>query len=126
MVHQKADESHADHDRPDAFVIAGLLTLLPTQCGTDGVLYRRQTSAEQAAAAYEAAVRALRPQARLVWAAMPPAATAPSGVRPVNPAVNKTRLGLTLTAGMNPRPCSTGFSARTFWRSIGFSSMLWF
>ncbi len=63
--------SQADHERPNPFVTAGLLMLLPTQCGSDGVLYRRQTSAMQAAAAYEAAVAALRPRARLVWHVVP-------------------------------------------------------
>src|SRR5262245_60362759 len=51
---------------------------------------------------------------------MPPGTRLPSGLRPVSPAVNRTRAGFTLTPGMKPRPRSTGRSARMSRRSMSF------
>ena len=61
----------ADAEAPDPVVLAGLLTLLPTQCGSDGRLYLRSRTAERAAERYEQAVQALRPRARLCWRVVP-------------------------------------------------------
>src|SRR2546428_2829449 len=63
-----------------------------------------------------------RSKVRCACGAMPPATRLPSGVRPVSPAVNKSRDGLTLTPGMKPRPLSTGRSARISRRSMASSS----
>src|SRR5882672_11895251 len=59
-----------------------------------------------------------RSNVRWACGAMPPATRLPAAPRPVSPAVNSTREGLTLTPGMKPRPFSTGRSARTSRRSM--------
>src|SRR5262245_54715894 len=66
-----------------------------------------------------------RSKARRVWGPIPPGTRVPSRFLPVNPAVNSTRAGLTLTPGMKPRPFSTGRSARISRRSIVSSSLTW-
>src|SRR5947209_20282971 len=59
-----------------------------------------------------------RSKVRWVCGPMPPETSLPSVPRPVSPAVNRTREGLTLIPGMKPRPRSTGRSARISRRSI--------
>src|SRR2546428_9990102 len=59
-----------------------------------------------------------RSKVRCVCGPMPPETSLPSVPRPVSPAVNRTREGLTLIPGMKPRPRSTGRSARISRRSI--------
>lgn len=61
----------AERGRTDPRVVSALLTLLPTQCGSDGVLYRRQCAAERAAEGYERAIHALRPGTRFYWLVVP-------------------------------------------------------
>jgi hypothetical protein len=61
----------SERERTDPFVLSGLLSLLPSQCGSDGRLYRRRRTAEQAAEAYADAVMVLRPRARLYWHMVP-------------------------------------------------------
>jgi hypothetical protein len=60
-----------DAEAVDPIVLADLLSLLPSQCGSDGVLYRRQASAIAAAGRYEHAATSLRPRARLHWQVVP-------------------------------------------------------
>src|SRR6266550_1650058 len=59
-----------------------------------------------------------RSKVRCVCGPMPPETSLPSVPRPVSPAVNRTREGLTLIPGMKPRPRSTGRSARISRRSM--------
>src|SRR6266568_5302072 len=59
-----------------------------------------------------------RSKVRWVCGPMPPETSLPSVPRPVSPAVNRTREGLTLIPGMKPRPRSTGRSARISRRSM--------
>ena len=60
-----------DHCRVNPAVIAGLLTMLPTECGSDGALYRRRRAAEHSAEGYQHAVEVLRPGTRFYWLVVP-------------------------------------------------------
>jgi hypothetical protein len=61
----------ADKSRADPLVLSDLLHLRPSQCGSDGRLYRTRTAAEQMATTYAESVSELRPRARLYWRTVP-------------------------------------------------------